>query len=455
MPTPRRRKAAELTQAEDIQVQRYIDVARDLTAEIRSLPKAPKPKVSVRSRDVYGPGSEHSYFRDVVSQMSPLPLAGVDPAECRVRLAQQRDADLTTRQARDRVAFKQLAKRGVTALRDDGQPLQPQVSTPRIHMGPGRTQQVRDQAIYTPGSGGEFGVPLFLIDQFVSTAKSDAPLLRTADSGPLPERCFQITVPVETAPTDDADVQFPENVGLNGVQISTANLTTDIETIAAIWRVSYQEVERSGGSGFDSIVSRIFAEAAAAQIENSLFNGLGADGQVVGVANAPNVGAVTYTTASPSPAGLVGAISQAVGTQIAPNRKRYAQSVFASPERVAWLLGTTENEGTTGNITQRVGTGAAQNATDPDASFGPVAGMRLYADASVPLDNAGRDTVVVGRPSDLQVFTSDPVVRIMPDENASALGVVVQCHVYLASLVRYSSSWAIVSGSGLATPVWS
>lgn len=405
---------------------------------------------SVRQPDPYGPASSHSWFRDLAAVTGSFTAPGVEFAQARDRLS--RHATFEQRKRLER-AQKRAGKTAASGARGDGQ------GGAFVSYG-GALPQNRDLGL-TAGAGGEWSPPVWLLEKFASIARTAAPLLRVIPSAPLPDAIQEIFLPRTTA-ANDPQPQGQENTNPPDFWYATDDLSCEIVTISGIVPMSTQFWERA--PGIDGFLAKDFAEGFAASVEAQIIAGSGSNGELLGWLNVPTgavdgvpgANAVTYTSTTPTTAGIVAAVGQGAAA-IGNTRLRPADCVVVTPERYAWLAGFPDGSGDVAAM--RPGTGRVGG----DArSWGPIAGLPAFQDAAIPQNlGAGgdEDAILVARAADSLFFASDPVFNVLVDTagGPEQLTVLAQYHCYVAFFAnRYPSAIATVTGTGLSrSTLWS
>ncbi|MGH9088341.1 MAG: phage major capsid protein, partial [Acidimicrobiales bacterium] len=400
----------------------------DATAALRSFPPA---RVRVKSEpQVYRSGGPESWFRDLLAVRARQPIPGTDHGAALDRLRRGSEQAMADRRVRADVGRRVLEAEGV---------------------------QSRDLSATTAGSGSEFEPPTWILGEFASVARAAAPLRKLARAIPLPDGTMTLRIPRFDV-ASGVVAMATENVAMTAALTATTDeTTTPIRTIAGDVDVSVQLLDR--GPKFDTLVTQDFAASYAAALEDQLVNGTGTSGQLLGLRNVatttvhhvPGRQAVIYTSATPTIAGVVNAVAKAAAA-VSRTRKRPPAFALMTPERYFWLAGTADKQT---EPVIRPGTGlVAQSDTGP---VGPVAGLPVYLDATIPTDlgaTTNEDTIIVARGNDLLLLEGSPIFAVLDDVAGLAenLAVTLAYHVYVAAIPdRYPSSIGTVGGTGLVT----
>ena len=420
------RARGELTLDQEAEVDIALARAEQLDRRRRLVPKIER----VREPDVYERGAPHSFVADLVASVAPFPVAGTDPFGARQRLeAHARQMEFAG-EVSGELARRRAARVGVV---------------------PG--QQGRALST-TAGSGGEFSPPRWEVEHYATVARAADPLRRLATRLPLPPNCQELVIPlIEVAsgvvPTSVENVNPSQAIG-----DQTGSLTATVETFAGQVIVSEQLAQRSN---FADIAAADLFASYRADVEFQLVNGSGAGGELLGVHNVPGALVQTWTQATPTAAGFVGQVAETAAL-VADTRDLPPQIILMRPSRYLWLAAAADSAG---SPMQRIGVGSAADVAPDDGPFGPLAGLPVHLDGTIPSDlgaGADQDLVVCCRPSDLLVF-EDPTPKfsavVDTAAGASQLAVVLQFHTYVAAFTsRYPSGIGVLTGSGLTPPTF-
>ncbi|MGA9078322.1 MAG: phage major capsid protein [Acidimicrobiales bacterium] len=397
------------------------------------------PKISrIVEPDIYAPGSEHSFLRDLALVAAHGGFAQPAATE---RLNRHQDHGAHTRQ------FRQVERR-ITAEAGG-------VQFPATEKNRGIPQ---DRALsLTPTAGVEFSPPDWMLDSFASIARSASPVLRAVPSLPLPDRVFDVIIPRVTS-AGGVVVQGAENTTAEETWDTTDSITLPIATFAGQIPMSLQLWER--GPNIDRYIIRDFGEAMAASAEQQLLVGTGTAGQLLGLTNVssatvdgvPGSQVVTYTDATPTNAKIIAAIGETAAA-VSNTRLRPPSVAIMTGERYFNLTAAPDGSGFIAS--QRPGTGLVPTNADL-GEYGPIAGLPCLLSGEVPQDlgtGENQDTVIVVRTADLLWMQSDPVFTCYVDASGgpAQLTVYASWHAYGAfACTRYPSAIGTLTGTGMA-----
>ncbi len=420
------RATGELTLDQEAEVDIALARAEQLDRRRRLIPKIER----VREPEIYERGGPHQFIADLVASVSPFPVPGTDPLGARHRLEEHARREAFAAEASGELARRRAARMGVV---------------------PGQ----QGRALSTvAGAGGEFSPPRWEVEHYATVARAADPLRRLATRLPLPPDCAELVIPkIEIA--SGVVSEGAENILPNpAIDAPTGSLTATVETFAGQVIVSQQLAQRSN---FAEIAAADLLASYRADVEFQLVNGSGAGGELLGLVNVPGAIVSTWTTATPTATGFVGQVAETAAL-VADARDLPPQIVLMRPSRYLWLAAAADSAG---SPQQRVGVGPVADMAPDDGPYGPLAGLPVHLDGSIPADlgaGANQDLVVLCRPSDLLLF-EDPTPRfsVVVDTaaGASQLAVFLQFHTYVAAFTsRYPTGIGVLTGAGLVPPTF-
>lgn len=390
----------------------------EFSAELRSVSVGAEPPI-------YGPHSEHSYFRDRT-------LAASDNVRERVR-----KPALERLAASDRREIRENPERVTRALRD----MSRQEIT-FIQQSRDQFEELRTGMTSGSGSGGAFQTPAYLLDDY-ATWREFAPVF--AEQGctnkPLPPFGLKVYVPTFTAGVD-AGKQSAEGAGISEVDATGALQEGDIATLESVILASQQLVDRVGpGHNFDEF---IFAQAMqeldqkwdAAVIAAAL---TGVTPNSRGSAFTANEVAAAYGSDLGQ---MASSLETTAGVKLPP------QCQFTAPTFGEWLIAQTDAQSRP--LFPYVG---GQSRTDGFTGFAPGA-VPLFLDGN--LVSGGNAQVIVTNRASVYVYVGDPLFQIFPESAAEDLQAVVRAYRYFAVVQRYPGGVAETTGAAYSNTVtWS
>jgi HK97 family phage major capsid protein len=370
--------------------------------------------VSVRERPVYGPGSEYSYFRDLIT-------AG---------LADQRRQAAVMRHGQD---FGDPQDGSIT--------LNPQFGGPEESRKRLAAVEKRDVTSADPGAR-MIVVPAAPQDielEVANSATATGTLAAALRTVALPATGKTLELPrVETGPS--TAIQATEGTGVSETDLDTANVSIPIGTISGQADVTRQVAERSGWS-FDLMISTELGKKLGAALDSQIVTGTGSSGQLLGLDNIGSIVTVTYTQASRTTQTTVSKLwegynqlsNPSTGFGVAdPN----AYLTIVHPRRYASLFA-----------------GAGLATTIPVAPSVP---GTLVPSGGVPTNIGGtQDEALIVVKSEAVLFSSPSELRVHQGMDISdALKVRVSIVQYAAlAAARQPKAIAQIRGTGCAPPV--
>lgn len=412
-------------------------------------------KVTVKQEpSTYYRGGPNSFVVDIIAAggqvgaMGGAPaagvaglLSGVDPEAAKRRLQRHREEQRYLKEHANRDAERSLSKLGVSSRSASG----------ALADGEGRIveQRTGDLDALTSGSGAQFSPPAWFNQYAAGAAYSAGALRSLVRPRPLPDGTMLLNAPRFDTAVDPVLPQDPENSDVaESMGTTTDSVQAHVIELAGRSAVSIQLLER-GGSSVDEAFLEQFQLAWASGIENQLINGGGGLYAFNGLTNLSNLVSVTYTSASPTGPGVVGAVAKAVAG-VGNARKLPADAVLMRPGRWAWL---NQAEDLEDEPVIRPGTGSipADGAAGP---YGPVGGAAVYQTGSIPSDlgvGTNQDAIYAVRSSDFLLFETVPTFDVRPDVQGygSQLSVSLIYRGYAAAFLNRYTSAAQVSGTGL------
>ena len=364
----------------------------------------------VRESLVYAPHSRDSFFRDIV-------------------LAQlRRDPDARARLARHgRQMVVERAERARVAATEFGAVMQ--------------TLEARANPSSVLGSGGEFDVPLFLVDKFASAARAGRPLADLVGSTPLPPGISSIHIPRMT--TGSQTTVQADNTAVAGQDLATVDVVAPVVTIAGQLDVSQQLFDLAP-MGFDTYAFTDLLRAYDRNLEAQMLLGSGTAGQMLGVTNVAGINMVNGSTAT-TLAGLWPLLGQA-GAAVGNTRALPAEVWLLAPRRWFWMASSLDSSNrpisTPGNgAPQPTGLDLAGGA----APVGPMLGLPTYLDGALPAGTSP-DTAVCLRPSDMFLFEGPPRLIVAANPLSATLQIRLSLHRYVAWVPqRYPAGIGVVT----------
>jgi len=273
----------------------------------------------------------------------------------------------------------------------------------------------------------------------------------------LPAGTDSINIPrITTGPQVAA--QTADNAAVAETDMVTNSINAPVRTLAGQQDVALQLLEQSPVA-FDQIV---FAELLAdyyRALDAQVLAGTGAAGQLQGILGLAGTNAVTYTDASPTVAELYAKVADAI-QQVIAGRFLPPTAIVMHPRRWVWFLAALDGQNRPLVVPAQSGpNNAAATSTDlsMEGPVGTLLGLPVYIDPNIPTNlgaGTNEDRIIVARFEDALLWEGNTRTRIMPEVLSGTLTVRCQLYAYCAVAPgRFPASSAIISGTGLATPV--
>jgi hypothetical protein len=323
----------------------------------------------------------------------------------------------------------------------------------------------------TPGQGGYFVPPLWLVDEYIPALRPGRVAAGLCRQMPLPEGTDSINIPKVSTPTLTG-IQQADNYPVVSRDFTDTFVQANVKTIAGQEDIPIQLIEQSPGQILDQVITTDLMADYNQRVDLQVLtgNGVGAPlsgGQILGIYPSTNWGAtgVTWTAASPTAAGFF----QVLGAMLSKTAyTRFSLADFQylfHPRRAGWWLTATDSAGrplVTSPGFSPFNVQALEQSSLPfegrvaDLPFGPAA----YMDANVPTTDSsgtpGGGTADVGMAAiwdDVWFFEGDLRTRVLSEVLSGTLELRFQIYNYIALLVRYGPSIVLATGSGFAAPV--
>jgi HK97 family phage major capsid protein len=441
-----RRQAQELEQG-----------AGQLEADNREL----RGRLEVREPDVYGPGSSHSWFRDVAQVAlkdgdgDGGPKAAAGRLEAHQRHEHRRDARrLQWLQAERELESALTRDAAQAALYMRWRAAGGNLFDKHDEM---RDIEHRSGATRTQGSGGYFAPPGWLVDQFVHAPRAGAPLAALMTRLPLPQGVVSINVPqFATGGGTGTGVQSADGGAVTVRDPKDGTAKAVIRTLAANLDASMQLMDQSPVP-FDATFGADIAEDMATQLDGQLLLGNSASGGQLnglipgGTFSASNALLLQSTNNASSQSWANG------GSGIAASAHQMTAQLYS---KVARARGLPPTHWVTNPDVWAIISGSADGQNRPLVSPGSLAktlhGLPVVEDANLtstfggtvapgmsvtsagvasPADGNGTYApLLLGRWEDLCYFVAEPRVQVLREVLAGSLGVRFQVTQYVAAM---------------------
>ena len=304
------------------------------------------------------------------------------------------------------------------------------------------------------GSGGYAVPPAWLMNQYVELARPGRAFANVCQRQPLPGGTDSINIPKILTGTA-VGVQTADNQPVVDVDLTDTFINAPVRTISGQQAVAIQLIDQSP-IAFDDLVFRDLVAAHAAQTDQQVIGGSGANGQVLGIQLTPGI--TTIAASAIDIQHVYGAIANAVQT-IHSTRFLPPEVIVMHPRRWGWflsLLDASQRPLFLGTANAPMNVAGVLTDVASQQIVGSMHGLPVVTDPNIPVtQGAGNneDPVFVVRASDLVLWEGGIRARVLPETKATTLTVLLQIYSYLAfSAARYPAS--IVEIAGLTAPAW-
>jgi Phage capsid family len=383
-------------------------------------------RISVRREPLtYSPEGKHSYFGDLVrDKLEPTP---------------QGTERLARHAAEMRIEVPKLAER-----------------QRRDH--PDAELEYRTNPSRTPGQGGYFSPPLWIIELLATAPRPQRVLAGLATTFTLPRNVSSVNLPRLTTGTA-VGVAVDGGPGVSQDFVD-AGCSSEAVMLAGHSDVSLQLLEQSPpGASLDFAVGLDLAAAYDAQLETQLTVGTGGAGsgaQLSGLLNlVPSANNIAYTDASPTATELYPSLGLAFAA-VSNTRKIRPEVWIMRGGRFAWLSASEDNS-LRPLETPMAAQAYIRNPATP-TPIGGLLGLPIFTSEAIPVTLPGvtgtQDTIIGCRPSDLLLWESTPTVEVFTEAPlAGTLGARIRLRGTAAAIFgRYPSGISQISGTGMVVP---
>ena len=326
---------------------------------------------------------------------------------------------------------------------------------------PSATERIRHHAnevrtvtsTATTGGADAFVPPIYLVDDYAEFVRGQKITANLIGEAALPAGTDSITWPqVGTGTT--AAAQDGQLGTFSSTDFIATPVSASVFTIGGTQNISLQALEQSPlAGGLDAFIYRDLAAAHAASLDLYVINGTGSNGQPTGLLGTTGINAVTYTTSTPTAAGIYSTIQNAI-SQVHTNRLAPATSIVMHPRRWSWLLAQVDTAGRPLVAPVSPYNAPGQFAQGAQGPIGSMAGLPVFLDANVPITlSSTQDAIIVFRESDQRLFTSP--VRLEGFRAAGITTGYVSFRLYSYAMFfggLYPKATSKITGTGLTTP---
>jgi hypothetical protein len=285
-------------------------------------------------------------------------------------------------------------------------------------------------------------------------ARPGRPTANLAQRLPLPGGTDNLNIPKILTGTQTA-IQTADNTAVQDVDLTDTFLNLPVRTIAGQQGVAIQLIDQSPVA-MDEVIFKDLTADHAMRLDQQILYGSGASGQVLGIANTPNI--QTLAVSALTIQGIYSALANAI--QLI-NTTRYLppEIIVMHPRRWSWLLTLLDTQNRPLFVPEAnnpFNAAGVLERVDSQAIVGRTHGLPVCVDANITTTAGASNTedqIYVMRASDLILFESGLRARVMPEVKAPTLTVLCQVYGYLAfSAGRFPQS--IVQLTGLTPPTF-
>lgn len=310
------------------------------------------------------------------------------------------------------------------------------------------------------GAFGALVVPQYLPEMFAENLRAGRVTANLAQSLDLPPQGMTLNIPRGTTGTVVAS-QSDQNTAVTEVDFDETTLTIPVRTLAGQQDVARQAIER--GYQIDQIIFADLASAYAAQLDTQVINGAGTNGTHTGILQTASINSVTTGTATAT--SVVAKVAQAIAA-VAGSRYMAPDVIVMHPRRWGWLTAQSDSNGRPFVVPNPYGPQNARGTVDNQGYgfVGSLQGLPVYTDANIPttiststITGATEDNIIVGRSSDWLLWEDGPAPRQFRFDET--LGGSLTVKLVVAGDSAFTAGWyptgtAVISGSGMTTPVY-
>ena len=311
------------------------------------------------------------------------------------------------------------------------------------------------------GAGGEFVPPLWLLSQYAGLARPGRVTADLCQVQQLPGGTDSIQVPKITQGTLIA-AQTADNATISNQDLATSTVTTPVQTYAGYYDASVQLYEQSPiAGGLDQVIFQDLVKAHAQAINGAVLYGTGANGQVEGILTNTSTTTVTYTSTSPTAAGLYSKIASAISS-VTTSRYEPPTAIVMHPRRWFWLASQVDSNGRpivvpTADGNQSVNSMSSADGVSFEKPVGSIMGLPVWIDPMIPtnLGSGSEDRIIVAKFTDAMSYEGGVRAEVFRDVLSSSLGVRFRLYSYYATtgVRRYPGSFSVIGGTGLTATV--
>jgi Phage capsid family len=372
--------------------------------------------ITVNEPLTYAPDAPRSYFYDLIRAKA------MNDPEASERLERHAAEMRVERAERERRGIVPAGMRQAATLTDDLLPIEYRVAPNS-----------------TLGTGGEFDIPLYLVDRFATAGRAGRPFGDLLQPMVLPSGVTSVHTPRINVGTTTADQV--DGGAVSNTDFTTVDASSNVVTIAGESVISQQLMDLSPvGMGMDGAILTDLTRAYNKNLETQLLTGSTGgsgsqlSGQLLGVANVTGINTVSGSGVPASGTTYISTLWPLLGqppAAIGNNRQLPPEYCLMTPRRWFSVASSVDNS-------LRPIASPAQSS-DPSGypyegdvqPIGKLFGLPVYLDGTIPAGTSA-DAVYFLRPSDMFLWESTPrtIVTVVP--TSATLQVRISLHKYVA-----------------------
>lgn len=291
-------------------------------------------------------------------------------------------------------------------------------------------------------SGGTFVTPQYVIDQWALWREANGSFAAQCRQLPLPDYGLEVYLPALTSGAQ-AGAQS-ETYGADELDPTAAYLSAAVQPMVGQVTISQQLYDRGGmpGMSFDQIVGVQLQEEVDKQIDAYVI--------AQALANAGSVSdssSFTWTLFLQDVAKARESLSDTAGTRL------LATHIFSTSDLFGYCTRQVDSQNRPILTPDSSALVAAAAMNDP--KWASWTGVHLgqaawHTDDNIPASGSNTQ-ILVARPSEVFVWSGEPIPFVAPEANATTLSMVVSLRQYVASIPRFSKAVAAISGATYPT----
>ena len=303
------------------------------------------------------------------------------------------------------------------------------------------------------GSASNAVPPAWLEADFIPAARPGRATADTVVNAVLPGGTNNLNIPkLSTGSTAATGAENTEPSD-NSADYVDAVVSCKVQTASGeLW--GSQALLDQAGDNFTEVIYRDLRDAVDTAVDKQVLNGSGpGTNELQGVIGAAGVNQVYCSENSAQAFQDAGAAARGA---IWTNRDKDAEVVVMHPSRFVWYQATADQQGRPLFLPRSPGIGSNPVVANVarSAVVGEWLGLPIVLDPSVPTtgSNASGDYVIMMRASDLILWESGPLARVLTQTQANTLTIGWQLRQYVAFGIKFPTSVSIISLPAIPPP---